>query len=335
MSPSSSNASLGCAAYYFRALIYYNLASRWGGVPILRQRTGETVPISPEAKVWEFVVEDIEKALNLNATTSDRFYVSNAAVQALAARIYLSTGDKVKANTMAQNLIANTSYVLATTSEEFGEPYASETNSKEVIFALVNQRTASFLNFISSVNDVDASWNYAPTTELYNNLFADDASTKRTGDIRHAATFYTADPNRIIKFPNGIDGQQIVATKNYAQTPIVVSRIAEMYLISAECLGKDGGGAEVLVDFLKTRYSDYPSVADVKALSELAYQNLLLNERRREFFGEGYWWYDVKRTGRIDLFTTLNGRDYLLYYPIPQDEIDLAGKVNYPQNSGY
>lgn len=329
-----SYASLGCAAYYFRALIYYNLATRWGGVPIVRKRTYDLVPISPEADVWAFIIEDIEKALSLNTTVFNRFYVSKAAVQALAARIYLAVGDMTKANTMAQHLISMSSYELASSSADFGMPYTTGTKSKEVIFALANKRSTSYLNFTTNVNDVDASWNYAPATELYNTLFADDLNTKRAGDIRYSATFHASDPNRVIKFPNGIDGQQIVTTENYANTPIVVSRIAEMYLISAEAQKKDNGAA-ILVEFLKKRYETYPSVADIQAMSDSDYLSLILDERRREFFGEGYQWYDVKRTGRTDLLKTLNGRNHLLYYPIPQREIDLAGKENYPQNPGY
>ena len=64
----------------------------------------------------------------------------------------------------------------------------------------------------------------------------------------------------------------------------------------------------------------------------MEFQNLILDERQREFYGEGYRWFDIKRTKRLDLLPSLNGRDYLLYYPIPQLEIDLA---KYTQNLGY
>ena len=37
----------GGTGYYFRALIYYHLVTRWGGAPILRKRTYNVVPISP------------------------------------------------------------------------------------------------------------------------------------------------------------------------------------------------------------------------------------------------------------------------------------------------
>lgn len=55
----------GGTGYYFRALIYYHLVTRWGGAPILRKRTYDVVPISPEADVWNFIKEDLGKAESL------------------------------------------------------------------------------------------------------------------------------------------------------------------------------------------------------------------------------------------------------------------------------
>ena len=71
-------------------------------------------------------------------------------------------------------------------------------------------------------------------------------------------------------------------------------------------------------------------------MTEKEFQNLILDENNREFFGEGRRWFDIKRTRRTDLYSSFpeNG-DYLLYWPIPQDEIDLVGKDVYPQNKGY
>lgn len=43
----------------------------------------------------------------------------------------------------------------------------------------------------------------------------------------------------------------------------------------------------------------------------------------------------IKRTGRTDLLKELKGRTYLMYWPIPQAEIDIAGSDAYPQNPGY
>lgn len=324
--------AMGGAAYYFRALIYYNMVIRWGGMPILRKRTTDIIPRSTEEETWAFIEEDLEKALSLLPPFSDKFYVSLPTGQALAARVALAR-NKPEAVQYADALIGNTSFSLASTSEEYATPFVANTSSKEVIFALANKRSASYLTYTGKVNDVDPTWDYAPSNWTYANLFEDDVTSGRAGDLRKKATFST-DANRIIKFPNGVDGQQLVPTTNQANTPIVVSRIAEMYLIKAEVLGAQNG-AQTLLTFLEKRYSAVPTLAYIQSLTPRDYQNLILNERRREFYAEGYRWYDLKRTNRLDLFETLNDRDYLMYYPIPQREIDLVGEAVYPQNQGY
>ena len=139
------------------------------------------------------------------------------------------------------------------------------------------------LLFYQTVNDIDPTWDYSPSTECYSHLYDDTAVKSK--DIRAKAVF-GADNSRIIKFPNGSTGQ-FVTNEQPSQTPIVVTRVAEMYLIKAEALGAVNGLA-TLKEFMNKRYA-----------------------------------------------TVLNGRNYLMYYPVPQSERDLAGEENYPQNEGY
>lgn len=330
----NSLGAIGGAVYYFRALTYYNLAARWGNVSVLRKRTYDVVPLSAESDVWAFVEEDIEKAISLLGNSSDRYYVSPEAAHALAARIYLATNKKDKALEHCNKILGGNKYALVNTSTAFAEAFTPDNKNSEIIFSLANKRTSGYLSFSNDVNDVDASWSYSATEHIFTNLFNDDSPTNRMGDIRKAATF-SSDPSRIIKFPNGVAGNQLVPTSNAANTPINVSRLSEIYLIKAELLGQTDG-AETLAEFLRSRYAAAsPAIARIQALSDREYQNLLLDERNREFYAEGYRWYDIKRTKRTDLLETLDGRNYLLYYPVPQTEIDLAGKDAYPQNNGY
>lgn len=324
---------VGGSAYYFRAFVYYRMASHYGNVPILRKRSKEIVPISPEADVWAFIEENIANATGLLSTASSKWYVSVDAVNALAARVALFRNKMSEASEYADAVIKNTSFSLASTSLDFSKNWVSESSSSEIIFAYVNNsRASSPLNFTLHVNDTDGSWNYAPTSKLYNNLFADDNTLNRKGDIRKSATFTTKDPNRIIKFPNGV--YQLAETADYTSTPVVISRISEMYLIKAEALGKTSGAA-TLLEFMKKRYATVPTETAIKALSDKDYQTLILDERRREFYAEGMRWQDIKRTNRLELLETLAERTHLMYYPIPQDEIDMAGTEAYPQNPGY
>ena len=178
------------------------------------------------------------------------------------------------------------------------------------------------------VNDIDGSWSYAPAIDCYNNLYAD--KLEKTGDIRAKAVFGNEDL-RIIKFPNGQAGQ-FITNPAPNRSPLIVTRIAEMHLIKAEAQKNTPQGKQTLTDFMGTRYA---SVNLPATLTDREFQDIILDERHREFYGEGFRWYDLKRTNRLDLFKTLNGRNYLMYFPVPQNEIDLAGKDKYPQNEGY
>lgn len=318
---------VGGTAYYFRALIYYNLVTRWGGVPILRKRTYDIVPISPETDVWNFILEDLEKAESLLPGFTDRFYVSLSACEALYAKVYLALKEYGKAETYASKVLANSSFALSATSEDYATSFVSNTTNKEVVFALANKRNSSLLLFYQTVNDIDPTWDYSPSADCYENLYKDTSLKK--GDIRAKAVF-SDDDSRVIKFPNGSTGQ-LVVNEQPSQTPIVVTRIAEMYLIKAEAQGAVNG-LPTLKDFMSKRYAE---VNPASTLTDKEFQDQILDERHRELYGEGQRWYDLKRTNRLDLFQSLNGRNYLMYFPVPQSEIDLAGKENYPQNDGY
>jgi starch-binding outer membrane protein, SusD/RagB family len=316
-------------ALYLRALMYYQLVTRWGGVPLLKTRTFDALQRSTEAEVWAQIIEDLKEAANLLPDVTDKFFVSKQAAQALLARVYLDNGDKTNAIVYADLVINSNKFALTTDANGFASNFIANTTSKEVIFAFVNSNVNSRKLFYASVNDVDPTWNYAPSTSLFNNLY--NNAPNRVGDKRKTAVFST-DNTRIIKFPNGKTGQQLVATASADATPIVVARLSEMYLIKAEAQGVGIAAQTTLTPYLAARYTTPPAAGIIAALSATEFQNLILDERQREFYGEGYRWFDIKRTKRLDFLPTLNGRSYLMYYPIPQIELDLA---KYTQNQGY
>ena len=108
-------------------------------------------------------------------------------------------------------------------------------------------------------------------------------------------------------------------------------RLADAYLVKAEAQGASAGFA-TMKEFMTSRYA---SVNLPTSMSDKEFQDLVLDENNREFYAEGHRWFDIKRTKRTDLIKCWGGRDHLLYWPIPQSEIDLVGKDKYPQNPGY
>ena len=296
-------------ALYFRAMTYYYLVTRFGGVPLLPQNTVEIVPRSTTSQTWDFIITDLEKALPLSDVFSDQHYVSKEAIQALLARVYLTTGDDTSAKNMAEDVIRSTNG-----SFELENDFASifvKSGSKEVIFSLGNdpvELTDQYILFNPNDHPISGSQVYAPTDDIFNNLY-------EISDLRK-------DPTLIV-----FNGQNIVNKYTSDRNlPVIVSRLAEMYLISAEAQGYPAGVGRL------NDLRDKRGLGATSASDEASFIDEILDERQREFYAEGFYWYDLVRTGKaIERLDNVTNQNQLLL-PIPQREVDLSGLA---QNPGY
>lgn len=283
---------LGCA-YFFRALIYYNLTTKYREVPILRQPTNEAVMKSPEADCWAFVNENLENALSMCPLYTTKNYVSIQAAKALAARSYLAQGRKEEAAAFAEELINDPLFSLA----DFDKIFRGVNNSEE-IFTYSNLKEEKGITFAG--NFLQPATTYVPTPEMI--------------------ALYESEDNRA-SISVTQDGDQTVLNKFISKTttdPIIVFRLAEMYLISAEGKGISSGGLERLNELRKFRGLGPVSPAPVTDAELL---DAILKERRLEFLGEGFRWYDLVRTGKYTEQTGLPEK--YTVFPLPQREIDL------------
>lgn len=138
--------------------------------------------------------------------------------------------------------------------------------------------------------------------------------------------------------------------KNYSSDAnIPVVRLADIYLLYAECmhnLGDDAAALEYVNKVHRRAYGyspDSPSPVDYTSLTgrtkaldptDILANDVIKYERWAELFGEGQWWWDVRRwkleenevrvykevgAGTVNL--TFRGDDYYVQ-PIPQYELD-------------
>ena len=350
--------------YFFRAYIYYNLVTRYGGVPIIETPTNldPSVARATEAQTWDFIKADLDRADDCFAEAGTKFtsfaYVSPEAVALLRARVCLWEGDYAKAVSEAEKVTGSSAFQLSDNSDDWAKMFVGGTTSRELVFAPVNIRSTDYIRLFERVNDTDGSFNYSPVPALYSGLFADGAM--KTGDIRKAATFGD-DATRVIKFPNGQSGQ-FIANPAPSESPLPVFRLADAYFIKAEAQWL-GGNIPFAMLTLKTLMDKrYASVSLPVLMSADEFEALLLDELQREFYSEGRKWFDIKRLairrhGYVSAtdyssgdFTTWirniypgndgyaidgwNDRHQLMYWPIPQVERDKSyGALT--QNPGY
>lgn len=351
--------------YFFRAYVYYNLVTRYGGVPIIEEPTNldASVRRKSEAEVWSFIEDDLNRSdaafSDAGITFKSFAYVSPEAVALLRARVYLWEGRYGDAAAQASSVITSSvGFKLSDNPEDWAKMFINGTVSNELVFAPVNIRSTDYIRLFERVNDTDGSFNYSPTAALYGGLFADKDTG--TADIRANGTF-GADATRVIKFPNGQSGQ-FIPNPAPSESPLPVFRLADAYTLKAEAEwlgGSVGSALETLKTLMEARYE---SVNLPATMSDNDFEALLLDELQREFYAEGRRWFDIKllairRHGYVSYldyssgdFTSWirtvypgndsyvidgwNDRHQLMYWPIPQAERDKSyGALT--QNPGY
>lgn len=279
-------------AYFFRGLIYYNLITRWGGVPILRQSSTEAIPNSTKADCWAFVEENLSLAINQCPDFSSKWYVSKSSALALMARSLLAQGKKSQAAICSEQVINSGLFEL----EDFSKIFRGEDN-KEEIFSYRNSAEENGINIAG--NFYVPSGGYVPRNEVINLFSASDKRLTTTIDTYEGSTVLAKYINRGDEY-----------------TQIYVVRLAEMYLISAEGLGLSGGGPDRLNQLRAKR-----GLAGLNITSEAQLLDAVLAERRLELLGEGFRWFDLVRTGKYP--ATLGLEEKYTIMPLPTRELDL------------
>lgn len=293
--------------HYFRAYIHLCLVTRHGDVPLMRENTDDLVSRTPASEVWKFIGDELDLAINLLGENNSVNYLSSDAAKALRARVALYTGDKTKAATLAEELISDARYGL----DSYEKIFRGAEN-KEVIFAFscltVESNIAISTLFYSYNHPNKGSYVYVPSKDVMD-MYVD-------GDTRKEISIMTLDNlNSINKYPSGQTGTD----------PVIISRLGEMYLISAEAQGLEKG-----IDRLNELRA-FRGLPAVYPATESAFIDAVLAERRLELLCEGHRWYDLVRLGKA--VEKLGILPYQTLMPIPESERQVNG--NLTQNEGY
>ena len=295
--------------HFFRAYLYYNLVTRWGGVPVLKVNTAAKVPRNTETETWEFIEDELELSMATAPAymAGSFYYVSNMSATALMARVKLALGKKDEAHDLAETVITSGYFQL----DDFENIFRNATNS-ESIFTFKNATIESNTNistlFYTYAHPVKGSYVYRPTMEVMN-LFS-------SSDKRAAISVDTyGGLNVINKYPSGQSGTD----------PIQVIRLGEMYLVSAEAGGL-ANGLDRLNELREER-----GLGPVSPATEDEFLDAVLLERRKELLAEGFRYYDLVRLGRATTDISLDDRE--VKFPLPMNELALNKLLD--QNDDY
>lgn len=295
------------------------------GIPYVKEPVVlETPGRNTVGECFDYMIQDLTDARPLlrQVAPDDPVYVSQTAVDALLARIYLYKKDYGKAYQYADAVLQQKSFA---TMGEYTDIWSDKSNA-DIIWKLKRAVGEETIGTIFCGADNSSSFEAAP--ELINSYLADD--------IR--LNLFIAD---------GVDRDGVAVKKvnKYKGTEANVGladgkmlRSSEMQLIKAEAIAyTDLDKANVLLnDLRRERISGWVD-QNYGTLDE--FMEELLLERRRELCYEGHRFFDMRRFNlpiyKPMIDKTLDVNDHHRIQPIPLSEMQGNPVIAKQQNSGY
>ena len=329
--PDATKQEMLGSAHFLRALSYHNLVKFWGAVPT------PTVPVrdpeeaarytrTPVADVYTLILSDLDKAATLiPAGATDTRRATRTAVMALRARVlFYRAGLAGNANSAADYQGAlNAANAVLLGRDTLTVPYANlitatVTNTTEDIFRIPFTAAQS--------HSLGSYWLFAGRHEAEPS--ANLNAAYEAGDIRKASTVANR-PGSTTR----LQGLKYPTTSGTSHPHVI--RLAELVLIKAEVLARQGNLAAAVSEYNKVRIRAglAPHVLGVHVTTQADVLAAILKERRIELALEGDRWPDLVRLGLAVSVKNLADRPGQALFPIPLR--DMRTSPGLVQNPGY
>ncbi|WAC39920.1 RagB/SusD family nutrient uptake outer membrane protein [Pedobacter sp. SL55] len=355
-----------------RALMYFDLVRLYGkaytqdkasfGVPIVLTKLGfDAKPLRASVEqVYTQIVKDLTDAAPLLPKTKTNGYINYYANKAILARVYLNMDMKTEALLAAEEVMGATSLYTLYTNANWVDSWKSQYGTESIFELNINplendlgtaslgvyQRnrnvgTTSALGFFYASTDFLSSLNAGSNADIRRGVMArDESSATRLGALYK----YSGG------LPNGNASTSTMpgdkSTGNNTAVNIKVIRLSEMYLIAAEAaLISNPTKAVNYLNAIRQRNPGL-SAATIGNIS----LDMILEERRKELYGEGHRFFDMIRSnrsityndefGNLTILPTLRPKTidrnfYKTILPIPQSEINANPQIKAQQNPSY
>lgn len=314
-------------AYFFRAFAMHHLARVYGyepgaipqigggagfnlsiiirTEPILEENKATYAPRATIQETYEQIESDLKNAISLLSQSSGQApdYISQAAAEAMLARVYLYWRKWDLAAQYATDALSHTSAQL-TTPSQVANMFISGNTTGDIFVLTINPET----EFDNAVNDALAAYTsdqwmaQVPTQDLMDIYSSDDARlawfTPCFKDVEgKEVTNCLATHPAIAGGAKTLELHKWQGDKGSFVDDIPYFRVAELIFIQAEGHLKGSAGAaaaEIDLNKIRTNRGLAPYAG---LLTQDAIMQAILLGRRREFVGEGHRFFDLKRLG--------------------------------------
>lgn len=322
---------------FMRAWWYFNLYRVFGGVPltttVVKPADAKNIARCTDEEMYIRLYEDLQDAIDLLPAkrSAEKARVTKIAAQTLLGKVYLTFGKYQEAQNVLKSAMEDTNFgLLSTTADVFN---VENKMSKEIIFAL----------YYNKSNDNGHGYWYSSSTSVLADIKNPTAEFK---------AFYSADDNRLPMIGTYTKiSSSLYALNKWMDTydatyttqvgnDFPLLRYADVYLMYAEALGRQGSYSEALTYLNKTRVrAGLAELTNADVSDSKTFIQALADERGREFALEGHRWFDLVRLGlAVDYFKKLGYSidDHNLICPIPQNQIEIVNNKSILwQNPGY
>ncbi|WP_372652798.1 RagB/SusD family nutrient uptake outer membrane protein [Draconibacterium sp.] len=363
-------------AYGLRAQIYYTMVKAWGDVPINTEPLLEVdllalkKPRSPKTEVMQQIKSDIERSLEYFGSDNSLWlgkqtYWSKAATLALKGDAYIWSGkvlgggnsDFTEAKAALQQIDG---FNLVDYSNLWGQ---GNENNSEFIFTIDYQKdqAGNFYGSLFTTRAVDLVSLFdeegnSMSDFVVNGLSRYGASEKTlllldNPEDQRRNTFIRIydDGNNHIPFEAGNPNYQGAILNKFlgivgddgtrwSYNNVPLYRYADVLLLLAEAKNNLGEDPSAEINAVRSRaYGDNFSGHEFTNGSQEQNAQAILDERYKEFIGEGKRWWDLVRAGESYVFDEVASLDaseaYKIYYSI--SESMLANDSELTQTDGY
>ncbi len=341
-------------ALFFRALAHFDITrvygypyikdngASWGASIITTPNEYDVKPgRSTVAECYDkLIIPDLEAAVNLLSSSRSEGKVNKYGAMLLLSRVYLYKGDNQKALEAAELCIsgAEKSKYSLIKNEDYYKAWTTKYNS-ESLYEIVNLVTDNAGNDGLPYLYWDRGYDDIILTRSFSDILTSDKD-----DVRNLLTTKgTKAPGKkkyncyLLKYANS-DESDIRASN------IILLRLSEAYLNAAEAAVKVNDNVKA-VKYLKAiveRANPANTVTGAVTLDQV------LQERRKEMFGEGHRAFDLLRNGleikRVgsghsavlpDYAKVIDWNNFRCVLPVPKYEVDANPQIANQQNPGW